>query len=141
MSRDEDEAAIYRLSCHYAEAFDENDGDLLASLFTPDGTIEAPNGQFAGTEALRSAPAIVAARYLKTFHLVANQTVELAGDRANGTTYGVARHLLKDDRGASFCREMTLRYADAYVRNAGQWYFETRRLLLEWVHEYPVQPS
>lgn len=138
MSRSDDEAAIARLSSAYARAFDDNNGPLLASLFTPDGAIEAPNGRFAGAEALLGAPAIVAGRYLKTFHAVFNQTIDLAGDEATGTTYGIARHLLRDANGGHFCREMTLRYVDRYARLVGGWRFARRRLLLDWTHEYPV---
>ncbi|MDO9490027.1 MAG: nuclear transport factor 2 family protein [Sphingomonadaceae bacterium] len=136
-----DGADIRRLACRYAQAFDENDGELLASLFTADGAIEAPNGRFVGSEALRGAPAIVAARYLKTFHAVLNQTVEIDGDRATALTYGIARHLLAADGDGFFCREMTLRYADDCLRTGAGWRLTRRRLLLDWTHEYPVTPA
>lgn len=136
-----DEADLRRLSCRYAQAFDTNDGDLLVSLFTADGAIEAPGGRFVGSEALRGAPAIVAARYLRTFHAVLNQNVAIAGDRASVITYGIARHLLAAGDGSHFCREMTLRYADDCVRTAAGWRLARRRLLLDWTHEYPVTPA
>lgn len=136
----QDEAAIRRLACRYAQAFDTNDGELLAAIFTPDGSIEAPNGRFVGTEGLRGGPAMVAARYLKTFHTVLNQTIDFDGDRATATTYCIARHLLPADGGGHFCREMTIRYADECVRTDAGWLFARRRLLLDWTHEYPVEP-
>ena len=139
--RHRDEADIRRLACRYAQAFDSNDGDLLAAIFIPDGAIEAPNGRFVGSEALRGAPAIVASRYLRTFHAVLNQTIEIDGDRASALTYGIARHLLAADGGGFFCREMTLRYADDCVRTDAGWRLARRRLLLDWTHEYPVTPA
>jgi hypothetical protein len=139
--RDRDEADIRRLACRYAQAFDSADGDLLASLFTADGAIEAPGGRFVGSEALRGAPAIVAARYLRTFHAVLNQTMAIDGDRASVLTYGIARHLLAADDGGHFCREMTLRYADDCLRTAAGWRLQRRRLLLDWTQEYPVTPA
>lgn len=139
--RDRDEADIRRLACRYAQAFDSNDGELLAAIFTADGAIEAPNGRFTGSEALRGAPAIVAGRYLRTFHAVLNQTVEIDGDRATALTYGIARHLLAADGGGFFCREMTLRYADDCLRTDAGWRLARRRLLLDWTHEYPVTPA
>lgn len=136
-----DEWAIRALACRYAQAFDENRGDLLASIFTPDGVLTAPNSSFRGTEALRGAPAIVASRYLRTFHAVLNQTVEFDGETAAVTTYGIARHLLPAEGVGYFCREMTLRYADDCVCVASAWLFSSRRLLLDWTQDYPVEPG
>lgn len=132
---------IRGIACRYAQAFDENRGDVLASIFTPDGVLEAPNGSFIGTEALHNAPAIVAARYLRTFHAVLNQTVQFDGESAAVTTYGIARHLLAAEGGGHFCREMTVRYADDCVRTEAGWLFSSRRLLLDWTHNYPVEPG
>lgn len=136
-----DEAALRRLAYLYAQAFDGNDGELLAAIFTPDGRIEAPNGRFEGEAALRGAPAIVAGRYLRTFHAVLNQLCEVAGDRAAAVTYGIARHLLPAPGGGFFCREMTLRYVDDCVRTADGWRFARRQLRLDWQHDYAVDPG
>jgi hypothetical protein len=136
-----DEMAIRALAYRYAEAIDTNRGDLLAELFTADGAIEAPNGRFAGHEALRQLPVAMQQRYRKTFHAVLNQTTAIDGDQASATTYCIARHLLPAPAENALCYEMTLRYADRLMRDAQGWRFVHRLLMVDWTHVYQVNPG
>ena len=137
----EDEWAIRKLACQYAEAVDGGDGAALAALFTEDGALESPRGRLTGSAALAGVPAGVRERYRKTFHAVLNQVATVDGDRATAMTYGIARHLLDAPAGNSFCYEMTIRYADTLVRSPAGWRFQQRVLHVDWTHVYQINPG
>lgn len=124
------ELALKRLSDRYAQAVDAGDGEQFASLFTPDGVVEAPRGRFAGNEALRGVPPMMRERYLKTFHAVFSPVYDVTGDTASGQLCCLARHYLRDLTGQYLCYEMTVRYHDAYVRTPDGWRIASRKLEL-----------
>lgn len=135
------DVALRRLSERYAYAVDSGDGDMFASLFTPDGVVESPRGKFEGLEQLRGIPAMVAGRYLKTFHAVLNQVLNAVEGGAEGETYCVARHYFRDPAGRYLCYEMTIRYQDRFARTADGWRLARRALVVVGTHTYEAQES
>lgn len=133
------DVALRRLSERYAYAVDIGDGDMLAALFTPDGVVDAPRGRFEGIEQLRGIPAMVAKRYLKTFHAVLNQVLEPVEGGAEGETYCIARHYFRDPAGRYLCYEMTIRYQDRFARTADGWRLSRRELVIVGTHTYEAQ--
>jgi hypothetical protein len=75
--------------------------------------------------------------YEKTQHLVANQLVEIDGDRASGETYCTAHHIYRVD-GAPMNLTMFIRYQDRWLREGGRWWFEQRRLFVDWERRAPL---
>ncbi|PWK73952.1 nuclear transport factor 2 family protein [Aminobacter sp. AP02] len=133
--------ALRRVSERYACAVDCGDGDLLAAQFTPDGVVESPRGKFVGPEQLSGIPAMVANRYLKTFHAVLNQMVEPIEGGAEGETYCIARHYFHDPAGRYLCYEMTIRYQDRFARTSTGWKLSRRALTVVGTHTYEAQET
>lgn len=135
------EVALRRVSERYAYAVDTGDGDLLAQQFTADGAVIAPRGTFEGLAQLRGIPAMVASRYLKTFHAVLNQAVKPVEGGAEGETYCIARHYFRDPAGRYLCYEMTIRYQDRFVRTPDGWRLARRELVVVGTHTYEAQDT
>lgn len=133
--------ALRRVSERYAYAVDVGDGDLLVAQFTPDGIVESPRGKFEGHEQLRGIPAMVAGRYLKTFHAVLNQMVDPIEGGAEGETYCIARHYFRDPAGRYLCYEMTIRYQDRFARTSDGWKLARRSLTVVGTHTYEAQET
>lgn len=136
---DADRVAIRALCDRYAVAVDRGDAALFAAQFAPDGVLVAPRGRFEGREALAGVPPMMRGLYLKTFHAVLTQAVEIEDDRAAGETYCIARHLYRDKTGALTCHEMSIRYQDTFVRAGGEWLIVRRDLVVDFTHAFPVE--
>lgn len=135
------EVALRRVSERYAYAVDSGDGDLLAAQFTADGVVESPRGKFEGHEQIRGIPAMVAGRYLKTFHAVLNQMVRPIEGGAAGETYCIARHYFRDPAGRYLCYEMTIRYLDRFARTSDGWRLARRELVVVGTHTHEAQET
>jgi hypothetical protein len=133
-----DALATRRLAERYAVAVDRGDGALLAAQFTPDGVLEAPRGRFEGRAALAGVAPMMRGLYRRTWHGVLGQAVDFAGDTGEGETYAIARHFYDDRDGRPDCYEMTIRYADWFVRRDGAWLILLRRLLVDATHRFAV---
>jgi len=132
--------AMRRTAENYAFAVDQVDGERFAAQFTEDGVLVAPLGNIVGRKALSEVPRRVAERYARTWHAVFNLVPVIKGDTARAETYGIARHFMRDSSGSPICYEMTIRYADTFVRtNDGLWLLAERRLQLDATHKFPVE--
>jgi hypothetical protein len=151
-----DERSLRCLVESYARAVDRLEPDLLMSLFTPDGVIEAefqfsdaraptlvkpvtPGGiRIAGHDQIRAIPAMMVQRFKGTLHCVLNQTTTIDGDAAQGETYTLAYHVYDADDGQTMTFDMAIRYQDRYVRSADGWKFTNRRLVVDWTRHTKV---
>jgi hypothetical protein len=81
----------------------------------------------------------VLTRYEGTMHLVANQLVEVDGDRARSETYGVAHHWGEpaDDHRRNF--STGFRYVDRFERRDGRWRIAGRVAVREWTRKVPAE--
>lgn len=122
-----DRAAIHDVLLRYARGVDRRDLDLVASCFRPDAAYDGALGTGTIADALAALePAM--ARYARTLHVLANQTIELAGDHARSETYALAHHVLPDGR----LRVVALRYCDDLVRDTTGWRIAGRVVHREW---------
>ena len=153
LSRTLDEHALRRLADSYARACDRLEPELLVSLFTPDGVIEAdfvfsegalitlvkatPGIRIVGQEQLRAITPMLDQRFRSTLHCVMNQTTTIVANVAQGETYCLAHHIYEaEGRPTSF--DMAIRYQDRCVRGADGWRFAHRRLVVDWTRNVPV---
>ncbi|MBO6718482.1 MAG: nuclear transport factor 2 family protein [Rhizobiaceae bacterium] len=140
MAADPAAKLVFRdLAERYAFACDRRDADAFAGVFTADGVLEAPRGRFSGRSELRGVIPMMARLYLKTFHAVLGQQVEIDGDNAQGETYSIARHYFEKELGDLRCYEMTIRYQDRFRREGAEWRFSSRTLVVEATHTFAVQ--
>lgn len=132
-----DEAALRRTAELYAQGADRRDKSTWAAITTEDCVIEAPGILLRGQREIVAALDIMAQLYIATQHRVSNQLVLIEGDSARGETYGVADHLSAVGGGRTILT-WAIRYQDRWRRDAGQWRFEHRRLILDWTETRPL---
>ena len=126
-----DEAALRRTAELYAQGADRRDKALWASIVTEDCVIAAPGIELRGRARIVAALDIIATMYDSTQHRVHNQVVTIEGDSAHGETYSVADHLNVAE-GRTTILTWAIRYQDRWRREAGQWRFAHRALVLDW---------
>ena len=76
-------------------------------------------------------------QYDVTTHILGQQSLALAGDRATGETYCLAHHISVVD-GRRTNMVMSIRYLDTFVRSGNRWFIEERLLAVDWVEHRPV---
>jgi hypothetical protein len=141
-----DRLAIRELFDAYAHCADRRDADGQKALFTVDtrfavlmdGEGTEPTYVLQGREALTPVFADLN-RYEATTHFNGQTTINLNGDRATGESYTIAHHLFTED-GERKIMIASLRYLDRFVKLEGAWYFEERKLILDWSETRPSAP-
>ena len=131
---------LHALALAYAHHADRREPDLVAALFEPDGELRmARRGDDGPPMVSRGHRHIASAvgrlrQFDATFHLVANHSVELAGDEATGEVYCVAHHVAADGSD----HVMYIRYLDRYRLHDGRWLFTERETFVEWTEHRPA---
>jgi hypothetical protein len=141
-----DRLAIREFFDAYAHCADRRDADGQKALFTVDtrfvvfmdGQGTEPTDVLEGRESLTSVFADLN-RYEQTTHFNGQSTIDLDGDQATGESYTIAHHLFTDD-GERKIMIASLRYLDRSAKLEGAWYFEERRLVLDWSETRPSAP-
>ncbi len=133
----EDRLALQELAFRYARGVDRRDYGAFVALFTEDGVLCGPGYSMRGPLEIERGIRRIE-QYEATQHCVHNQLVEVAGDRAQGETYCVARHLYSR-AGVRRKLDMGVRYQDEFVRRAGAWRIARRELVLDWTQDLPLE--
>jgi SnoaL-like protein len=138
-----DRLALRRLVDGYAQAIDHRRPALLSELFWADCEFIVDHGMsgrpplvYRGNNGLRTAFELVE-RYSGSMHAVAGQMVELAGATASGEVCGVAYEWYSKGQ-ESRMRTTGLRYLDVYQRKHQEWRFSSRRVIVQWVTDQPI---
>jgi len=122
----EDHQAIARLFRDYRRYLDGKDFSSYAELFTEDGEFGSSRAQ--GPAAIQELVEGMVGTGLRErkgddLHLVANEVVEIDGDRA--TTDVTWVYIVRDDSGGpSLCK--VGHYNDILIRRDGRWKFQRR---------------
>ena len=140
-----DQLELRQLGYRYARAADRRDYEAFRDVFTNDGRVagydgdvasDAPTFEMVGVDEICKGMQGLD-QYDRTFHFVGNQLVEIDGDTATGETYCVAHHLYDHD-GVQMNYTMFIRYQDRCVREDGRWWYEERRLCVDWERHGPL---
>ena len=137
--------ALYELALRYARGADRRDYESFREIFCEQGAIHGHRDDPATSEPLYSMEGretIVKGlsgleQFVKTQHHVTNQLVQIEGDRAHGETYCTAHHIYLKD-GEPWNLTMAIRYQDQWVREGGRWWYEERRLWVDWERHEPL---
>jgi len=124
-----DEAALRRTAELYAQGADRRDKAAWRSVLASDCVIEGPGFRAEGLEANLGSLDALARMFRATLHRIHQQVVTVEGDSARGETHCTADHLLIDSDAVLV---WSIRYQDAWRRDAGVWRFVHRRLMVEW---------
>ncbi|MFT4054114.1 MAG: nuclear transport factor 2 family protein [Novosphingobium sp.] len=126
---------IADLTMAYCRGVDRADTELLASVFHPDSTVVSGAFNGDGPSFAAEICTLVEATYEQTFHSIANQWIEIAGNGAVGETYVIA---ISTTRGAEKTDTLTGgRYIDRFERREGKWRIAERTFVLDWLRSEP----
>ena len=130
-----DERAIRAVILTYCRGVDRMDRGLVRSCYHDDALEE--HGSFRGTvdEYIEWVWKVLA-RYDRTSHMVANQLIELRGNRAHCETYGVAFH---EGDPTDPTRNLTVgfRYLDRFERRPDHgWKIVERVAVTDWCRSF-----
>jgi len=129
-----DEQEIRAVVLRYCRGVDRLDLELVRDCYHADATDE--HGTFVGTrDEFVAWVGEVLTRFEGTMHLVANQLVEVVGDRSRCETYGVAHHWghPPEDHRRNFITGF--RYVDRFERRDGRWRIAARVAVREWTEK------
>ena len=122
--------AIRQLPAKYALTLDMRDIDMMVTLFPEDVRV---GKDASGRKALRTyMDGTLRSPFTGTSHHIGGHIIEFDDpDHAHGIVYSKNEHETPVEGGNDEWVIMQMMYADDYVRQDGQWYFE-RRLPLYW---------
>ncbi|GAB5487234.1 MAG: hypothetical protein Pars2KO_08040 [Parasphingorhabdus sp.] len=122
--------AIRQLPAKYALTLDMRDIDMMVTLFPEDVRV---GKDASGRKALRTyMDGTLRSPFTGTSHHIGGHIIEFDDpDHAHGIVYSKNEHETPVEGGDDEWVIMQMMYADDYVRQDGQWYFE-RRLPLYW---------
>ncbi len=130
----EDIAALHHLVVLYCRGIDRRDIDLLRTVFHPDATMDYGADHFVGDiEPWYDHVAPALAGFNITQHHITNSYFEVDGDRAEGESYLISYHVLKDDPYKTYVAGA--RYLDTFERRDGEWRILKRTALRDWENE------
>ena len=124
---------IHELLMAYARGVDRADRELLASVFHPDATVIS--GVFNGNaqDFAREITSHVKANLARCFHSIANEWVDVQGDRAIGEAYVIATMTAGDTDTLTGGR-----YIGEYERRDGVWKIASHTFVADWNMNLPT---
>jgi hypothetical protein len=139
-----DRLAIRELVDAYAHCADRRDVEGQMSLFTADTEFlvymdsrqAAPAQEIRGRDGLRPVFENLSI-YEATTHFNGQSTVSWAEHSATGVSYCLAHHV-KLDGSRRTLMIASIRYLDHFVKIDGHWYFQQRKLMVDWIDERPL---
>lgn len=139
-----DRLAIRELVDAYAHCADRRDAEGQMSLFTVDTEFlvymdrsdPVPTQEIHGRDGLRPVFENLNA-YEATTHFNGQSTVTWSQDSATGVSYCLAHHVKVDGSNRSLM-VASIRYLDHFVKIDGRWYFQQRKLMVDWIDSRPL---
>lgn len=119
----EDIHAIAQLRAAYCQALDQGRWEDLADTFTEDGAFIGLSTARGRKEMLEFFPGLNASTVTSWWHFSSNETVEIDGDEATGTTWLLQPCVVDGE-----AQLAAGRYADSLVRTPQGWRFAERRV-------------
>lgn len=139
-----DRLAIRELVDAYAHCADRRDVEGQMSLFTADTEFlvfmdsrnAVPTQEIRGRDGLRPVFENLST-YEATTHFNGQSTVTWEQGSATGVSYCLAHHVKRDGPTRSLMIA-SIRYLDHFVKTDGRWYFQQRKLMVDWIDNRPL---
>ena len=139
----EDRAALKSLVDTFSVLADRKDVQAQTLLFTEDATVESLSDGQSMTLKGRKQIGDTFGAYLATFetiyHVNGQQTVEIAGDKAKGTSYCLVV-LIGKEKGKTIKNTSGVIYNDEYVRRGKSWLISKRVSNFAWRDREEMAP-
>lgn len=132
----EDKLNIAEVVLRYCRGVDRLDLELVRSCYHDSG-IDHHTGFDGDADSYVAWLAKGLPRFSGTMHLVANQLIEVAGDRARSETYGNAHHWGEPASDPTLNFVSGFRYVDDMERRGGEWKIAERWAVREWTRSIP----
>ncbi|WP_098730044.1 nuclear transport factor 2 family protein [Brevibacterium epidermidis] len=123
ITRLEDIHEIGQLRARYCQALDDGRWEDLADTFTEDGAFVGLSTARGRAEMLEFFPQLNSSTVTSWWHFSSNETVQLDGDTATGTTWLLQPCVVDGESQIAAGR-----YEDTMVRTAHGWRFQERRV-------------
>lgn len=123
VQRLEDIHEIGQLRARYCQALDDGHWEALADTFTEDGAFVGLSTARGRAEMLDFFPTLNASTVTSWWHFSSNETVEITGDQATGTTWLLQPCVVEGESQLAAGR-----YEDTMVRTDRGWLFRERRV-------------
>lgn len=123
ITRLEDIHEIGQLRARYCQALDDGRWEDLADTFTEDGAFVGLSTARGRAEMLEFFPQLNSSTVTSWWHFSSNESVELDGDSATGTTWLLQPCVVDGESQIAAGR-----YEDTMVRTAHGWRFQERRV-------------
>jgi hypothetical protein len=146
VQRLEDLAALKNLVDTFSVLADRKDTQKQVRLFTEDATVDSYAGgqrvsSLAGRKQIGDTFGGYLARFDTVYHMNGQQTVDLHGDKATGTSYCTVV-LIGAENGKTYKNTSGVYYDDEYVRRGSSWLIAKRVAHFTWQSREEVpQPS
>jgi hypothetical protein len=134
-----DRALIGDVLIRYARCADTKDWAGIAALFSEDGTVISPFGDFPGRQ-FESIAAPLMEPFWATHHISSNHAIEVDGDRASSRSYLQAIHLT-DPGDPSVHADIGGWYDHTFERVDGRWLIASMDLSFVWSDGVPFPAS
>lgn len=135
-----DKQAIRDAVARYCRGVDRLEPELIRSAYHPDGYDDHGDLKGGRDEYIETLVPLLRANYVSTSHNIANQIIELDGDRALSESYLIAVHVTESD-GTQFQEIVFGRYVDNFEKRAGEWRIAHRICVIDSRNTQPVQSS
>jgi ketosteroid isomerase-like protein len=136
VQRLEDRSALKTLVDTFSNLADQKDVQKQLLLFTEDATVESitdgkPSSTLKGREQIGKAFAAYLANFETVYHINGQQTVDVRGDTATGTSYCLVV-LIGVENGKRIKNTSGVYYNDEYVRRGNTWLISKRVSHFTW---------
>lgn len=135
-----DKQAIRDCVARYCRGVDRLEPEMIRSAYHPDGYDDHGDLKGSRDEYIDKLVPLLRANYVSTSHNVANQIIELDGDRALSESYLIAVHVT-EAAGTQYQEIVFGRYIDTFERREGQWRIAHRICVIDSRNTQPVQSS
>jgi hypothetical protein len=128
-----DRELISRVAPTYARGVDRRDWELVRACFADEAYVDGTTARGPVDDYLAELRPGVE-RFVTTMHVMANQLIDVEGDRGHAETYAVAFHWAAEPAGVPHPANLTVgvRYHDDLVRRPDGWVITRRVVSGDW---------
>jgi hypothetical protein len=135
-----DKQAIRDAVMRYCRGVDRLDPEMIRSAYHPDGYDDHGDLKGSRDDYIATLVPLLRSHYVSTSHNVANQLIEIDGDRALSESYLIAVHVTESE-GSQWQEIVFGRYVDSFEKRDGEWRIAHRICVIDSRNTQAVNPS
>jgi hypothetical protein len=135
-----DKEAIRAAVMRYCRGVDRLEPEMIRSAYHPDGYDDHGDLKGSRDEYVDALVPLLRSHYVSTSHNIANQLIEIEGDRALSESYLIAVHVTESE-GTQWQEIVFGRYVDNFEKRDGEWRIAHRVCVIDSRNTQAVRPS